>query len=170
MTFRANEAKVRGHENARDYLVSRHIDAEERARSLEAFSALVARYGPVVESYPTWHPLVTNTPDDRGSVTEPSTECGYQGLDHTVSFANAFVTCPYENAQAVIDSVQRLRAAGTLPLSRRHWTPSSTMRPQRQSWSCASGPADRVRRTGHCPKQWRSRSCWRRNCRVGGGP
>ncbi len=61
--------------------------------------------GPVVESYPSWHPLVRNYKDDRSPATTPGPDCGYEGLDHTRYFANGFITSPYTDGQKVLDSV-----------------------------------------------------------------
>tara|TARA_R110002167_G_scaffold92849_9_gene249227 strand:+ start:759 stop:1172 length:414 start_codon:yes stop_codon:yes gene_type:complete len=40
-------------------------------------------------------------------VRSPSRESGYEGLDHTIHFMNAFITCPYEDESSVIDSVNK---------------------------------------------------------------
>ncbi|WP_290525927.1 hypothetical protein [Alcanivorax sp.] len=68
---------------------------------------IVDELGPVVDTYPTWHPLVCNH-DGRSPVTTPSKSCGYRGLDHTRHFFNGFITCPYGDGQEVIDSVNAL--------------------------------------------------------------
>lgn len=64
--------------------------------------------GPVIDSYPSWHPLVSANEERFSPVTTPSERCGYSGLDHTVFFANGFVTCPYGDGQDVIDAVDKL--------------------------------------------------------------
>ena len=109
MPFRADEATTTGYETARSYLVARQIDAAEKGRSQRAFDEIVEKYGPVVEAYPSWHPLVWANDDPRRAISTPSRECGYQGLDHTVYFAYGFVTCPYGDGQQVIDSVEQLQ-------------------------------------------------------------
>ena len=38
----------------------------------------------------------------------PSDRCGYNGLDHTKYFVNAFITCPYGDGKEVFDSVEAL--------------------------------------------------------------
>ena len=110
MTFRADEAKSDGYEKVRNYLVFRNIDIAERARSMEALEKIVNDFGPVIDNYPSWHPLVSNYRNDDWPPTRPNAECGYKGLDHTICFANAFVTCPYHNGQKVIDAVNKLRS------------------------------------------------------------
>ena len=107
MAFRAEEAAMNGQEEAKRYLVRREFDAKERQRSEDAFLDIVEKYGPVVSSYPSWHPLVTHH-DDRDPVTTPDIRCGYKGLDHTRYFRNAFITCPYDDGQDVIDAVDAL--------------------------------------------------------------
>lgn len=108
MTFRADEAKSDGYEKVRNYLVFRNIDIAERARSMEALEEIVNDFGPVIDRYPSWHPLVLNCSNDDWPPTRPNAACGYKGLDHTIYFANAFVTCPYHNGQKVIDAVNDL--------------------------------------------------------------
>lgn len=109
MAFRADEAARTGYEQVEAYLVPRPRDTDEfqRARSKEALLDIVDKLGPVVEAYPTWHPLVSNH-ESRHPTTSPSQECGYKGLDHTRFFAKGFITCPYGDGQEVIDSVAAL--------------------------------------------------------------
>lgn len=108
MAFRANEAENDGFDRAQKYLIPRDLDGRSVASRL--LKELVKRHGPVVESYPSWHPLVSRH-DPRLPVTIPSEQCGYRGLDHTIYFRDGFVSCPYgEGAQAVLDSVDKLKS------------------------------------------------------------
>ncbi len=107
MAFRANEEAQRGFEIAKEYLVHRNIHPDKRAESLDVLHDIVDRYGPVVDSYPSWHPMVSNH-NDRQPETYPSPQCGYRGLDHSIYFRNAFITCPYDDGQKVFDSVNKL--------------------------------------------------------------
>lgn len=109
MAFRADEAARTGYEEVEAYLVPRPRDADEaqRARSSAALRDIVDELGPVVDGYPTWHPLVRNH-DSRHSTTTPNELCGYKGLDHTRFFANGFITCPYGDGQVVLDSIAQL--------------------------------------------------------------
>jgi hypothetical protein len=109
MAFRADEAERTGREEAEQYLIGRlrGVDAAEIARSREKLADLVEELGPVVDAYPSWHPLVRQH-NAAHPVTFPGQECGYRGLDHTVLFAHGFVTCPYDDGQRVLDSVQAL--------------------------------------------------------------
>jgi hypothetical protein len=109
MAFRADEAARTGYEQVESYLVPRPRDADEsqRARSKTALLDIVDELGPVIDTYPTWHPLVCNH-DGRHPATIPSDRCGYKGLDHTRYFVNGFITCPYGDGQDVIDSVAAL--------------------------------------------------------------
>lgn len=109
MAFRAEDAVKAGYETAESYLVGRlrEASADERARSKEALVDIVEELGSVVDAYPSWHPLVRHH-DDRYPVTNPGTECGYKGLDHTQLFAHGFITCPYDDGQLVLDSVEKL--------------------------------------------------------------
>lgn len=107
MAFRANESIRTGFEEVKNYLVSRDLDPEQRGESEEMLISIIEQYGPVVDAYPTWHPLVARQ-DPISSIREPGYSCGYRGLDHTRYFRNAFITCPYGNGQEVIDSVTEL--------------------------------------------------------------
>ncbi len=109
MAFRADEAARTRFEEVEKYLVLRPREADEvqRARSKKALEEIVADLGPVVDRYPSWHPLVSNH-DSRHPVTVPSDRCGYKGLDHTKYFVNGFITCPYGDGQEVLDSVSSL--------------------------------------------------------------
>jgi hypothetical protein len=113
MAFRADEAARIGLEEVEAYLVPRPRDADEaeRTRSREALYDIIDELGAVVDSYPTWHPLVTNH-ESRHPTTTPSKSCGYRGLDHTRYFVNGFITCPYGDGQAVLDSVAALPSQG----------------------------------------------------------
>ena len=107
MAFRADESASSGFESVKNYLIPRGIDARERERSENKLFDIVEKYGPVVEGYPSWHPLVTHH-DDQCPATAPSDRSGYQGLDHTRYFVNAFITCPYGDGQEILDSVEAL--------------------------------------------------------------
>jgi hypothetical protein len=110
MAFRADEAARAGLASVLEYLVPRaqYSDDAERVRSREALLDIADRLGPVVEAYPSWHPLVRNYKDYRSPATRPGPDSGYRGLDHTRHFANGFITCPYGDGQDVLDSVAAL--------------------------------------------------------------
>ena len=109
MAFRADESAREGYEYVEHYFIPRPRDVNEfeRERSKQALLDIVEQCGAVVDSYPTWHPLVCNH-DSSQVITTPSERCGYKGLDHTKFFVNGFVTCPYGDGQDVIDSVNAL--------------------------------------------------------------
>lgn len=109
MAFRADEAARTGYEQLESYLIPRAREAteEQRNQSKQALYRIVEELGPVVDTYPTWHPLVCHH-DSRSPVTIPSEKCGYAGLDHTRYFVNGFITCPYGDGQNVLDSVAAL--------------------------------------------------------------
>jgi hypothetical protein len=79
----------------------------EQERADSVLQNLIDMYGPVVRAYPAWHPLVRQT--DLGTpCLQPSAKSGYEGLDHTVLFANAFVSCPYGTGETLLRSVDML--------------------------------------------------------------
>ncbi|MGC8099438.1 hypothetical protein [Metapseudomonas otitidis] len=118
MAFRADESAERNYEEAERYLVppSMYANDIERRCAKEKLRDIAHELGPVVDAYPTWHPLVSNN-SNRFPVTRPSRECGYEGLDHTKFFAHGFITCPYNDGQAVIDSVKQLPRSGVAHIS-----------------------------------------------------
>jgi hypothetical protein len=71
--------------------------------------------GHVVDTYPNWHPLINSKkPDEDISSVDltwnyPTNHNGYNGLDKAVCFVNGFITCPYNDGQAVLDSVSELK-------------------------------------------------------------
>ena len=142
MPFRIKESKINGFENAVNYLTNlsqNGLTDEEKTEARSYLTNLVRWIGPVVGSYPVWHPLVSSMRKNL-EVTYPSQDCGYFGLDHVVLFAHGFITCPYTDGADVIESVAKLTktkvaeirahkigvplyAKGTTPiLVQCHWT------------------------------------------------
>lgn len=111
MIFRAEEAAQAGFERALRYLTPHDATQAERGAVLETLTRIVAEHGPVVDTYPTWHPLVPQG-DPQMPQTIVSDRCGYAALDHTIYFVNAFLTCPYGNAEKVIESALRIDPPG----------------------------------------------------------
>lgn len=109
MAFRIQEEKDKGLEMALAYLTPRGSDESVKKAVSEAVRKLIKDHnlGPVVECYPEWHPLISHVRGSGWALT-PCRETSYEGLDHTVFFANGFITCPYGNGQSVIDSVEAL--------------------------------------------------------------
>ncbi len=107
MAFRANEEEQKGYAGLLSTLVGPSIDRDKRQASKDALVDIVDRYGPVVDAYPIWHPLVAAKHRD-SSATTPGEQCGYEGLDHTFLLRNAFITCPYAGVDKVLASVERV--------------------------------------------------------------
>jgi hypothetical protein len=109
MAFRAGEVAQSGYQIAENYLLQgiRGNDLEYQ-KSKEFLEDLVLELGPVISTYPSWHPLVSNHQDPKFPSIAPGSDCGYKGLDHTVHFVNGFITCPYHDGQKIIDSVRNL--------------------------------------------------------------
>ncbi|EKP0311692.1 hypothetical protein ACTG16_23290 [Aeromonas sp. 23P] len=107
MAFRANEAAEAGFEQMLKTMIPRGVSTQERASLQLELRSIEEELGPVITSYPAWHPLVCHH-NPMEPVTFPSERCGYRGLDHTIAFVNGFITCPYNDGQQVIDSVEAL--------------------------------------------------------------
>ena len=99
-TFNAVEHAQEGYERAKDYLIRDHFAPEVKARSESVLQDIVSKYGPVVDGYPSWHPLVNKHEQHAYPPMKPCEANGYEGLDHTIFFANAFVSCPYRGGKA----------------------------------------------------------------------
>lgn len=107
MAFRIEAEKESGYERAKKILLSKSIPQEARKKSADVLDDIVLKYGPVVQSYPTWHPFVSHA-DSRKPFTIPGQDLGYKGLDHTIFLVNGIITCPYGDGQDIIESVQSL--------------------------------------------------------------
>lgn len=113
MAFRASEAILQGADRAVRYLTPTDGSSEQKAMARVRIAELIEAYGPVVDSYPVWHPLVDlpNAKHWAGNwpVTSPSEAIGYHGLDHTILLAGAIITCPYSHAKnKVFEAVEAL--------------------------------------------------------------
>jgi hypothetical protein len=71
VAFRADESVNSGFESLKNYLISRGIEASERDRSEAKLLEIVEKYGPVVDGYPSWHPLIRHHDDHRCPVITP---------------------------------------------------------------------------------------------------
>lgn len=100
MAFRADEAASDGFEHAKRRMIPRSMVGQDRLDLANHLAELVQRLGPVVSSYPAWHPLVPQ-PGSRDRYTTPGERNGWQGLDHTIYFVNGFLTCPYAGSKAL---------------------------------------------------------------------
>jgi len=108
--FRANDAAAAGREEAIHYF-SRYLkQSGEREAAATYIDTLTKNYGPVVDGYPSWHPF-TRLKSGESMTYDPKTEPhGFEGLDHTIYFRDAFVTAPYGGADRVIESVREKRS------------------------------------------------------------
>lgn len=116
IVFRADEAAASGLDRVRKYLIPRSFSPEQRAESEQALQNIVSQVGPVVDAYPTWHPLVSQH-SARHPETTPSERTGYSGLDHTRFFAHGFITCPYGSVEDVIQSALNINCAPCVSIS-----------------------------------------------------
>ena len=107
MTFRINESKTSGLERALRFLCSpKDLTAEQVTEGAEVIKNIATKWGPVVDTYPSWHPLVAaGNPEPNSPAMTPGERCGYKGMDHSVFFRNAFITCPYGGPEQVKQSV-----------------------------------------------------------------
>ena len=120
MAFRINESKYNGLQKAIQYLTNienNGFSTKEREEGKSYLEWLTHRIGPVVDSYPIWHPLMTSSRSKKVRPNHPSAECGYYGLDHTILFAHGFITCPYTDGMDVIESVKALSKSKVAEIS-----------------------------------------------------
>lgn len=120
MAFRIDESKSNGLQRAIQYLTNidhNGFTPQEREQGKIYLERLTRWLGPVVESYPIWHPLMTSSRAKKAQPIYPSQECGYHGLDHTVLFAHGFITCPYTDGEDVIESVRALKKTKVAEIS-----------------------------------------------------
>lgn len=110
MAFRANEEITNGRRAAMGKLLGRGIDGNKLEHSTTVLQELLEQHGPVVQAYPTWHPLVLGNQDHESPAILPGERCGYSGLDHTVYLRGGFITCPYDDGVAILKSVEELSA------------------------------------------------------------
>lgn len=103
MTFRADEEKEDGFARALRYLTE-NLSSDQKKSAEEWLTETVEEFGPVVELYPVWHPLVC---DEGTRLSYPHGSQGYERIDHTICFVNAFVTCPYKDSNRVVASVKK---------------------------------------------------------------
>ncbi|WP_454834386.1 hypothetical protein [Rahnella aceris] len=108
MAFRADDATKSGYDRALSYLIPKEFDAEEKIKSKKVFDEIIEKYGPVIDSYPTWHPIVSGLNSRDGDDILPTERSGFSGLDHTIYLANGFITCPYVGEDELIESVSNL--------------------------------------------------------------
>lgn len=112
MAFRADEAARALYQGVEDYFLPRRQKGNETAQAKAAalLREISQEIGPVIDTYPTWHPLVSQH-DKHNFVVTPGQDCGYEGLDHTRFFRNGFITCPYGgeyNVNKILASVNEM--------------------------------------------------------------
>ena len=98
MEFRGPSVAAAEEAKAVRYLTKNLADPEQGKRDLEQ---LIKHLGPAVESYPEWHPLLTEPRKHRGDQASPrSLFPSFPGMDHTRNFVRGLITCPYSDAAA----------------------------------------------------------------------
>ena len=99
MEFRAPAAATEQNDRAIRYLTKNLGDPDTGRGVVER---LLNELGNAVEAFPDWHPILTIPRKDVSAehVSSISEIEAYRGIDHTVSFARGFVTCPYSEGQA----------------------------------------------------------------------
>ena len=119
MTFRADEARESRRESAINYLMPKTGSDEQKAAAKKQIISLINEYGPVIDSYPTWHPIVSRFPGDATHHFPPNNprilRDYYKGLDHTILLVHGFISCPYQGSDKLIKTIND--AYTTLSLS-----------------------------------------------------
>lgn len=109
MTFRATDQKEKLDAAIKRFTYG--LDPADRPAATEYLRRAAKRHGPVISSYPLWHPFIVGRLLKHGLRETyihrtPSRESGWLGLDHTVFFQRAFITCPYTDGEEVIESAK----------------------------------------------------------------
>lgn len=101
MEFRLPKAAAEQNARALKYL-TKNLDDSEAGK--EVFNELLTDLGNVIESFPSWHPILTAPPQPsqpfNAFVTGIHALDIYDGQDHTVEFVRGFLTCPYSEVKA----------------------------------------------------------------------
>lgn len=119
MKFRSDEEIENGTQRAIRKL-TKDLRADQRQEAVDYLKDVIANYGPVVASYPTWHPLVAFGCDQSNYSTFPDDRSGYVCIDHTVLLQNAFITCPYHEPNAVLKCVKKFRKTNDAEITASH--------------------------------------------------
>jgi hypothetical protein len=110
-SFRANEAAASGREEAILFYTRGLKAPNERIQAANYIDSLISQYGPVVEGYPSWHPFTSLENENNCGKYDPQIHpYGFEGLDHTIYFRDAFLTAPYGGDDRVIQSARDKKA------------------------------------------------------------
>lgn len=110
MAFRINESKYNGLQKAIQYLTNienNGFSTKEREEGKSYLEWLTHRIGPVVDSYPIWHPLMTSSRSKKVRPNHPSAECGYHGLDHTCYLPMVLLRVPIQMEWTLLKVLRR---------------------------------------------------------------
>lgn len=151
MAFRADEKETEGKERVQRQFIDSWVPAENREASRNGLDRLIDEFGPVVESYPMWHPLILTEDSHLANypITTPGTSSGYKGLDHTFYLRDAFVTCPYSKGKETLESVAKRKLPAAVehlvsitaePLDFPLYTPMATPVLVKLEWSSRLRP------------------------------
>lgn len=116
--FRANEDSEKLRIEAFDYLLMKGrfpwgkdnpgtISDDDRMRSEHALTVICDKLGPVITSYPEWHPILALGRDKTSrSLKDAHYSPWFPNLDHTRFMANGIITCPYGSTDELIAIVK----------------------------------------------------------------
>ncbi|EOE6915535.1 hypothetical protein ACKS9G_001986 [Cronobacter turicensis] len=116
MAFRVQEEADRGLARAFQKLVPQLGSHQQKEEAREAILKVSEEHGPVIDAYPIWHPFVKSAVTNNYFLTTPERENGFKGMDHTIFFANAFITCPYDGGEEILLSVKKLKQDFDVPI------------------------------------------------------
>lgn len=105
MEFRFPKAVAEQNARGQKFLTENLHDVET---GKAVFNELLSELGNVIESFPSWHPILTAPPQPLNAFVLGIDQLDvYDGWDHTIQFVRGFVTCPYsENtADKLVDAV-----------------------------------------------------------------
>lgn len=108
MTFRADEDAESNRARAVRYLTGQ-LPHQLRGAAESKVHQIIDQHGPVIDSYPIWHPFLAQETD---MATRPDS-ARYGDLDHTIFLCNGMITCPYESGDKITKAVHDIGFTGT---------------------------------------------------------
>lgn len=136
--FNYKNCKKDGYDFAKKFFLSDITDEKQRKKSIAKLKKIESECGPVIDSYPMWHPfLITSFVSD---YEFNNLNRLFGRLDHTIYFVNGILTAPYHpdfesfnrNVECLNEILRKRFYKGYCPvrisveeLNEQFWSPSA---------------------------------------------